>query len=575
MLRRMTMKTEFSDPAVRAVIGAGDIAYDWDIAGDRIRWFGNLVFMLGETTSRRAATGRGFAGQVHPEDRPFRQIALTDHLAKNTPFDCAYRLSDGAGGYRWVSDRGNVDRDGAGKATRMFGIIRSIDALKAEELRLSRLAFRDDLTGLASRVRLVTRLDKALRSLNASGGSGGLIVIGIDQLGMVNDVFGYPSGDAVLVEAAKRLSQAAGAGAVIGRIAGDRFAVVLGNATAAQTEIQAEKLLASMRGGTIETPGGDLRVTASVGWVALPAQARSARDAFAKAESALAEVKRAGRDAVAAYRESTERRRAQRIDLAVVDLIERSLTEGRVELAFQPIVDSSSREIRHYEALLRVGDDFGGMLNAGAVVPTAESMGLMRRLDAVVLDRAIDELERHPDVALAINVSAVNAGRGSWIDLLVERIGTRTNLSGRLTVEITETVALIDPAETARFIETIHKLGARVAIDDFGAGNTSFRALRRLGVDVVKIDGSFVSGIAENADNRLFVRALVGIARGFGLATVAEFVETEEEARILLEEGVEQLQGFLFGRPQIARPWIVAPPPPVNSRPMRLTPSGG
>jgi EAL domain-containing protein (putative c-di-GMP-specific phosphodiesterase class I) len=202
-------------------------------------------------------------------------------------------------------------------------------------------------------------------------------------------------------------------------------------------------------------------------------------------------------------------------------------------------------------------------------------MGLMRRLDAVVLERAIDELERHPDVALAVNVSAVNAGRGSWIDLLVERIGARTNLSGRLVVEITETVALIDPAETTRFVETIHRLGAKVAIDDFGAGNTSFRALRRLGVDIVKIDGSFISGIAENSDNRLFVRALVGLARGFGLSTVAEFVETEDEARILLEEGVEQLQGFLFGRPQIARPWIVLEPPPVGSRPMRLSSSGG
>ena len=124
-------------------------------------------------------------------------------------------------------------------------------------------------------------------------------------------------------------------------------------------------------------------------------------------------------------------------------------------------------------------------------------------------------------------------------------------------------MALTDPDETARFVDTLHQLGARVAIDDFGAGNTSFRALRRLGVDMVKIDGSFVTGIATNPDNQLFVRALVGIARGFGLTTVAEFVETEADAKLLQDEGVEQLQGYLFGRPEMTRPWEPKPRAPA------------
>ena len=561
----MTGGPQSGDLLGRALTAARDLAYDWDLPGDGIDWMGAVDPVLGAAMARRLATGQGLSAQVHPDDRSERLLALARHLDKREPYDCVYRLANGVGGYRWVSDRGTAERNAVGRPIRMSGVLRPIDGFKLEEARLRRMAYRDDLTGLPNRRRLLHRLDRMLRTLIAAGRTGGLVVIGIYQLGMVNEVFGYPSGDAVLVEMGRRLLDEAGPQTEVARIAGDRFAVVLPGVCAAEAELACERLLRVLRAEPVETPGGDLRVTVSAGWLALPIQARTAGDALAKAESAMIEVKRAGRNAAQGYSPSRERRRAQRIDLAVVDLVERALSQQRVDLAFQPVVDSGTREVRHYEALLRVGDDYGGMLNAAAVVPAAESMGLMRRLDQAVLDMAIAELERHPGIALAVNVSAVNAGRSSWLDRAIERLAHQRALSNRLMVEITETVALIDPAETGRFVDTLHELGARVAIDDFGAGNPSFRALRRLGVDAVKIDGSFVVGIAGNPDNRLFVRALVGIARGFGLETVAEFVETEEDALVLRDEGVSQLQGYLFGRPERTRPWLVTAAEPVIS----------
>lgn len=555
----MTAKTDILDPVLRALVASGDLAYDWDLSSDQIRWSGSVATVLGVGTAGRASSGRGFAAQVHPDDRSDRLLALARHFDRRETYDCVYRLSDGVGGYRWVSDRGSAERNGSGQAARMAGVLRIVDPFKNEEAKLRRLAYRDDLTGLPNRRRLLHRLDRLLRTMIASGRSGGLMVVGIDQLGIVNDVFGYPSGDSALAEVGRRLMAEVCDTGEVARIAGDRFAIVLNSASPEATEQAAERVLLNLRGRTIETPGGDLRITVSAGWVAIPAQARSSRDAVAKAESAMFQAKRAGRDGAQPYRESREKRRAQRIDLAVVDLIERALTHNRIDLAFQPVVDAATHSVQHYEALLRIGDDFGGMLNAGPMIATAESMGLMRRLDLVVLDLAVGELARHPEIALAVNVSAVNAGRGSWLDRAIEQLAHKPEIAGRLMVEITETLALVDPAETVRFVDALHKLGAKVAIDDFGAGNTSFRALRRLGVDIVKIDGSFVTGIASNPDNQLFVRALVGIAKGFGLATVAEFVETPDEARILKEEGVGQLQGYLFGRPEMARPWAGGP----------------
>ncbi len=558
----MMGKGDMPDPLLRALVAAGDLVYDWDLGGDQIRWHGPVGAILGASTAGRAASGRGFGAQIHPDDRSDRLLALARHLDRGETYDCVYRVSDGTGGYRWINDRGNAERNGGGEPSRMAGIIRTVDSFKGEEAKLRRLAYRDDLTGLPNRRRLLDRLDRQLRAMIAGGRIGGLLVIGIDQLGMVNNVFGYPSGDAVLAEVGKRLSAGIGDAGEAARITGDRFAVVMTGTAGDETERTVEQLLLDLRSRTVETPGGDLRITVSGGWVALPSQARTARDALAKAESAMVEAKRSGRDVAQPYRESQERRRAQRIDLAVADLIERALLNSRIELAFQPVVDSTDHSVKHYEALLRIGDDFGGMLNAGSLIATAESMGLMRRLDRAVLDLAVGELARHPKIALAVNVSAVNAGRGSWLDRASEHLRGKPDVAARLMVEITETVALVDPDETARFVHALHQLGAKVAIDDFGAGNTSFRALRRLGVDMVKIDGSFVTGIATNPDNQLFVRALVGIARGFGLATVAEFVETQDEARILRDEGVGQLQGYLFGRPEMARPW--ATPKPVR-----------
>jgi diguanylate cyclase (GGDEF)-like protein len=555
----MSTQNETMEPVLRALVASGDVAYEWDLGGDLIRWHGPVATVLGASIAGRASSGRGFGAQVHPDDRSDRLLALARHLDRGEGFDCVYRVSDGQGGYRWISDRGTAERNLSGQVTRMAGVIRTVDTFKGEEAKLRRLAYRDDLTGLPNRRRLLLRLDRILRTMIAGGRGGGLLVIGIDQLGMVNNVFGYPSGDAALTEVGKRLRAGVGEGDEVARITGDRFAAVLISASVEETEQTVERLLQSLRSCPVETPGGDLRITVSAGWIAVPSQARSARDALAKAESAMVDAKRAGRDAANRYRDLHEQRRAQRIDLAVADLIERALLNSRVELAFQPVVDAGDHSVQHYEALLRIGDDFGGMLNAGAMISTAESMGLMRRLDLVVLDLAVGELARHPKVSLAVNVSAVNAGRGSWIDRAVELLIGKPAVAARLTVEITETLALVEPAETARFVDALHKLGAKVAIDDFGAGNTSFRGLRRLGVDMVKIDGSFVTGIATNPDNRLFVRALVGIARGFGLVTVAEFVETVEEAQILKDEGVGQLQGYLFGRPEMTRPWAALP----------------
>ncbi|MBI1777425.1 MAG: GGDEF and EAL domain-containing protein [Proteobacteria bacterium] len=540
----------------RAVTAAGDLAYEWDFETGTFRWFGLPESVLGARTARLIASAKGLVEAIHPEDRERRGLALDAHFHEASPYACDYRVATAAGGFVWMSDRGAAEFDAEGRPIRMFGALRQIDAYKRNEAHLKRLAEYDELSGHRNRTELRRMLEDEIAQGQLRAGV--YLAVGIDTLRTVNELFGAPSADAVIRIVGERLAHAVGAAGIIGRVDGDTFGVILAGLGPEVARETAQRLLRAVDSSVIETPAGDLRVTVSIGLVDVPETTRSAADAMVKAEAALADAKRAGRNCWLAYRRTERERRSMRVNLAIAELIERGVRQSRIHMAYQPVVATVGRRICHYESLLRMRDDVGEMINAGSLIPVAEALGLMHQLDRVVLESVLNTLAGHPGVSLAVNVSGLNAGQGTWLTMLHERLRQHPDIARRLIVEITETVALVDVDETQRFVSAVHALGGKVALDDFGAGYTSFRHLRQLGVDFVKIDGSFVRGIASEPDNRLFIRMLAGLANGFGLITVAESVESEADAAVLAEEGIHQLQGYLFGRPRLGEPWLEA-----------------
>src|SRR2546421_3432286 len=225
--------------------------------------------------------------------------------------------------------------------------------------------------------------------------------------------------------------------------------------------------------------------------------------------------------------------------------------------AFQPVVSAETGEVDYYECLLRMRSRDGRVIAAGEFVPILEQLGFIRLIDRYVLDKAFTELDAHPKVRLGFNISGLTAADRPWLRALVLQLRNRPDIASRLIVEITETAALYDIEESARFVAALRHAGCSVALDDFGAGHTSLRHLQSLAVDTVKIDGSFITNLAGNPENQVFLRHLLGLAKGFGFATVAECVTTEEDAAILRREGVGLMQGHYFGRPSLERPWLV------------------
>lgn len=538
-----------------ALTAAGDVAYDWDLTTDEIAWTGSVAAMLGIADGAVIGTGRALAGRLNPDDLLLRQQRLNAHWTRRTTFDCEYRVRAENGGFAWIHDRGTALFDAAGRPIRMHGVWRLITGRKAEEMRLEHAANYDELTGHFNKKRLREALDHIVSSSLRSGSAGAYLAVGIDKLTAVNDVLGYEAADTVIVAVGQRLDRCLRVSDVIGRVGGDRFGIVLANCPGEHVAVAAEKVLAQVSHVPVMTASGPVYVTVSIGSATFPEQAKTSYEVMTRAETALAEAKRAGRNCFIPYRLSEEQRRYHRMGMALGERVQRALREERLVFAYQPVVDSDTGAVDYYECLLRMVSEDGSIVSAGEFVPMIEQLGFIRVIDRYVLERAVAEVAEHPGITLGFNISGLTATDYSWLRAILSLLKGKPELAERLVIEITETAALHDIEESARIVSKLRDLGCRIALDDFGAGFTSLRHLQALAVDTVKIDGSFVRNLGQNYDNQVFLRHLVGLANGLGLTTVAECVETAHEAAILRREGVGYLQGYYFGKPAIERPW--------------------
>ncbi|HZS81246.1 MAG TPA: GGDEF and EAL domain-containing protein [Stellaceae bacterium] len=542
-----------TDRAQAALTAARDIAYEWDLASDAISWHGPVGTVLGIADRAAIGTGRALAGRINPEDLPQRQHCLSDSRDGRL-FECEYRLRAEDGRFHWVQDRGRAELDSAGRAMRMRGVLRVVTSRKAAELRLEQLVNFDELTGHLSKARLRDAVQRRLERTDIAN-VGAYLAVGIDNMTMINDAFGYEAADGVIIEVGRRLAACLGAADVIGRIGGDRFGVLLGDCAEEMIAAAAERLRSAISDAPVATAVGPIYITASLGSIAFPRQASTAQDVMTRAETALGEAKRAGRDCVAAYQLTEAQRSQHRAGMAVGERVQRALKQGRLLFAFQPVVHSGSGMVDYYECLLRMREEDGAIVAAGQFVPMIEQLGLIRNIDRFVLERAVEELDACAGFNLGFNISGLTAADHPWLRAFASLLAGKPEIANRIVIEITETTALRDFEDSGRFVKTLRDLGCRVALDDFGAGFTSVRHLQALGVDTVKIDGSFVRNLVDRPENQVFLRHLLGLLHGLGLKTVAECVETAEEMAILRQQGVDYMQGYFFGKPSLERAW--------------------
>jgi diguanylate cyclase (GGDEF)-like protein len=533
------------DPS-EILASVGEALYRWDIKNDILTWSPNAAQVLAVGDIGAIGSGRAYAQLLEPGNAQAPFDAIVKSAQSDEGQGVAYRIQyairpDPAAETRlWVEDAGRWFAGPDGKPARAHGTIHVINERYERERRLEHLARRDELTGEFNRYHLTEILEKTLDEAVRFRSSCGFLLLAIDNLGGINRSYGYDTADQVIRVVSRRIRGLMRGKDTLGRYSGNKFGVVLKDCTPDDMTVAAERLLAGVRDELVQTDAGAIAVTVTIGGVTAPRHARTIADVLARAQETLDAAKAKRRGSFVAYRPNVERDAQRRENIRATDEIVAALNE---------------RQPAFYECLMRVRRADGSLLGAGEVIPVAERLGLVRLLDHRVLELVIDEMVATPSLQASVNVSPGSTTDPNWWSGLGSLLRAHPGVAERLIVEITESAAIHDIDETRGFVARVKDFGCRIAIDDFGAGYTSFRNLRKLGVDIVKVDGAFVQNMIRSEDDRAFVHTLIDLGKRLKLATVAEWVQDEETAKLLQSWGCDYLQGVLIGLASTERPW--------------------
>jgi len=513
------------------------------------------------------STGRAFAEYLASASPSSRYAAIMEarepDVGRGVSYRVVYGLADTVQASRapliWVEDNGRWFAGSDGRPSHAHGTIRVITDRYEAERQLVQQSYYDPLTGTLIRSRFKDQVATLAARCRSGTSSFALLLIAIDNLAGLNHSYGYDIGDEIIAAAVAAIKAQSRETDVVARYAGNKFGLLLEDCTGQQMQTAARRFLAAVKSEPLQTAAGPIAVSIRIGGVIGPRQGRTPQVLFYHAEEALEAARRLSSDRFVAYADSMVRHDARIQIQNVSDGILAALNQSRIVLAMQPVISAKTGETSFYEALMRVVDEDGELIPPADILPVAEKTGLVQLIDQRMLELAVQELAKNPALHLAINASGTTVLDIHWPDRLRAACAFHKDVASRLTIEITETCASADLEATQRAIAAMKASGVKVAMDDFGAGHTSFRNLRNLQIDLLKIDGAFVQNLARSEDDRFFVRTLVELARHLGIPTVAEWVEDAESAAILAEWGVDYLQGYYFGAAQ-----VLVPPAPAQ-----------
>jgi diguanylate cyclase (GGDEF)-like protein len=428
-------------------------------------------------------------------------------------------------------------------------------ALQRRERRLLHLANHDQLTGLANRHRFVAELNAELARCANEGARGALFFIDLDQFKYVNDTCGHAAGDHLLQLAAQQLRYAVRAEDFLARFGGDEFVVLVRNVSRNEARAAAAKVLELMRGLKHVERDQVFHLQCSIGITLLHGTRTSSHEVIAQADIACQSAKAHGRNRVELYSPAGKQSEQIAKDVVTMNRLREALETNRFELLYQPLMHIKTGVVSHYETLLRLPTE-EGVLGPDSFLPAAFRFGLMGDIDRWVLQRVVRSLAElsatMPDVKLSTNLSGFafeDEGLGAYLRSLLQEHDVAGD---RLVLEITEQLAVRFAANTDRQIGLLRNLGCQLAIDDFGTGYSSFSYLKRLPVDYLKIDGSFIKSLARDRVDQAMVRMVGEVARAAGIETVAEYVHSAATLELLAKYGIDYAQGYFIGKPTAA-----------------------
>lgn len=419
-------------------------------------------------------------------------------------------------------------------------------------IKLQELSVRDPLTGLYNRRKFHEFLRYEIIRAERHRQGFSVIMIDLDNFKYINDTFGHPIGDMVLKELTAMLGEGLRRGDVLARMGGDEFAIILPETPAASGLQVANKLHQLLRGREFELPVGKIRSTASFSMVSYPEDGKTEEDLYTAMDVVLYKAKKHGKNQVMTA--ESEEDRSMMTVFKQGDFLRNALREDRIEAFLQPIIEVKSNAVIAYEVLVRIRDG-ETIIPAGEFIEVAEELGMAQELDREVFRKGLAHYAKiartNPHARMFFNLFPRSFNDLDWVRGIPEMVRAAGVPCENIVLEITEREALPNLTQVRAVIEELRASKIAVALDDFGSGFSSFLYLKYLEIDYVKIEGSFVRQIAADERDRVIVANINSMAHQFGMKTVAEFVEDEMTAKILVELGVDYAQGYYYGRPAL------------------------
>ncbi len=456
----------------------------------------------------------------------------------------------------YIESTASPIRDGKGRVT--GGVLVFHDVSEARELnrRLSYHASHDILTGLVNRREFEARLERALKSAKARETSYALLYLDLDQFKIVNDSCGHSAGDALLGQLGALLKSKIRWRDTLARLGGDEFGVLLESCNLDEAMQTAESLRAAISEFTFKWDERPFTLTVSIGVVPITADNEDVAALLTAADSACAHAKDAGRNRIHSFQENDINLMRRRREMQWAARITNALQENRFELYRQTILPlREAEEGAHYEILLRMRDENGGVISPGLFIEAAERYDKTPEIDRWVIRNTfrwlVSEADERERLALcSINLSGKSLGDEKFLPFVVNQFQMSGLDATKICFEITETAAIASYSQANRFINALKELGCKFALDDFGTGLSSFSYLKHFPVDFLKIDGSFVKEILHDPIDREMVRSIAQIGRLTGKQTIAEFAENEEIITMLRGMDIDYAQGYGVSEPK-------------------------
>lgn len=534
-----------------AARGTNDGMWDWNLLTSELYLSPRWRSMVGRTEATWNPQGSEWMQLIHHEDRKRVLTELEAHLCGDTSkFETELRMEDGKHSYRWMLCRGLAVRDNAGIAHRIAGSLTDITEGKVA----------DALTGLPNRTLFTERLGRCVEQFSKRPSwQFAVIYMDMDDFKMINDHFGHEVGDQFLVMVAERLESALRkSDSMVARLGGDEFAVLVQGIRKQDDIVAVANRIHEMVSQPFPIADREIITRASMG-IAFGDkdendQPLSADTVLSHADISMYEAKKQDAKPYCIFRPDLVVENAARIELST-DL-RYAIEREQLHLVYQPIVSIESGCTVGFESLLRWTHPIHGPIGPGKFIAVAESNGLIIELGRWVLENACRQAaiwsrEKNRDIAISVNASIRQlafSGFEKHVNESVDQAGLNPTC---LKLEVTESLMMQNPTLTIEMLQNLRKSGITIGIDDFGTGYSSLAYLHQMPLDVLKIDRSFVCRIHEDPKHLAIIRSIVALANSLGLKTIAEGVETLEQAHQLRQVGCDMLQGFYFSKPLV------------------------